>query len=48
MSIVVRFTPAGLTAEQYGKAVRMLEDQGAFPPRASTTTSASARTVTSG
>jgi hypothetical protein len=32
MSIVVRFTPAGLTAEQYGKAVRMLEDQGAFPP----------------
>ena len=32
MSIVVRFTPAGLTAEQYGRAVRMLEDQGAFPP----------------
>ena len=32
MSIVVRFTPAGLTAEQYGKAVRMLEEQGAFPP----------------
>ena len=32
MSIVVRFTLAGLTAEQYGKAVRMLEDQGAFPP----------------
>ena len=32
MSIVVRFTPAGLTAEQYDKAVRMLEDQGAFPP----------------
>lgn len=32
MSIVVRFTPAGLTAEQYGRAVRMLEDRGAFPP----------------
>ena len=32
MSIVVRFTPAGLTAEQYGRAVRLLEDQGAFPP----------------
>ena len=32
MSIVVRFTPAGLTAEQYSKALRMLEDQGAFPP----------------
>ncbi|MGE0026861.1 MAG: hypothetical protein AB7O78_09940 [Thermoleophilia bacterium] len=32
MSIVVRFTPAGLTAEQYGQAVRILEDQGAFPP----------------
>ncbi len=32
MSIVVRFTPAGLTADQYGTAVRMLEDQGAFPP----------------
>jgi hypothetical protein len=32
MSVVVRFTPAGLTAEQYGRAVRMLEDQGAFPP----------------
>ena len=32
MSIVVRFTPAALTAEQYEKAVRLLEDQGAFPP----------------
>jgi hypothetical protein len=32
MSIVVRFTPAGLTAEQYQTAVRMLEEQGAFPP----------------
>jgi hypothetical protein len=32
MSIVVRFTPDGLTAEQYERAVRMLEDQGAFPP----------------
>jgi hypothetical protein len=32
MSIVVRFTPAGLTAEQYGRALRTLEDQGVFPP----------------
>ena len=32
MSIVVRFTPAGLTTEQYCRAVRMLEEQGAFPP----------------
>ncbi len=32
MSIVVRFTPAALTAEQYDRAVRMLQDQGAFPP----------------
>ena len=32
MSIVVRFTPAGLTTEQYERARRTLEDQGAFPP----------------
>ena len=32
MSIVVRFTPAALTAEQYDTAVRILQDQGAFPP----------------
>jgi hypothetical protein len=32
MSIVVRFTPAGLTADQYGRALRTLQDQGAFPP----------------
>ena len=32
MSIVVRFTPAGLTTEKYDRARRMLEEQGAFPP----------------
>ena len=33
MSIVVRFTPAGLTAEQYDKTVRLLEErEGAWPP----------------
>ncbi len=33
VSIVVRFTPAGLTAEQYDKTVRLLEErEGAWPP----------------
>jgi hypothetical protein len=32
MSIVVRFSPKSMTAEQYDKTVRMLEDQGVFPP----------------
>jgi hypothetical protein len=32
MSIVLRFTPTSLTAEQYDRVVRTLEDQGAWPP----------------
>lgn len=32
MSIVVRFTPASLTREQYDEAVRQLEQDGTFPP----------------
>ena len=33
MSIVVRFTPTGLTAEKYDKTTRMLEEAGVeFPP----------------
>jgi len=32
MSIVVRFTPAGLTAEQYDTTIRLLEERGALPP----------------
>ena len=33
MSIVVRFTPASLTAEKYDRTTRMLEEAGvAFPP----------------
>ncbi len=32
MSIVVRFTPTGLTAEQYDKAIRLLGESGAMPP----------------
>lgn len=32
MSIVVRFTPTGLTAEQYDRTVRALEAAGDFPP----------------
>ena len=33
MSIVVRFTPKGLTAEQYNRTVRLLEErEGAWPP----------------
>ena len=33
MSIVVRFTPRGLTAEQYDQTVRILEErEGAWPP----------------
>lgn len=31
MSIVVRFTPTGLTAEQYDRTVRALEAAGDFP-----------------
>lgn len=32
MSIVVRFTPASLTREQYDASVRRLEQEGQFPP----------------
>lgn len=32
MSILVRFTPPSLTAQQYDDTVRKLEDQGDFPP----------------
>jgi hypothetical protein len=32
MSVLIRFTPAGLTAAQYDESVRRLEDAGAFPP----------------
>ena len=32
MSIVVRFAPASLTAQQYDESVRRLEEAGDFPP----------------
>jgi hypothetical protein len=32
MSIVVRFLPTALTAQQYDEAVRRLEESGDFPP----------------
>ena len=32
MSIVVRFSPKSMTAEQYDKTIRILEERGAFPP----------------
>lgn len=32
MSVLVRFTPASLTAEQYDESVRRLTDSGDFPP----------------
>jgi hypothetical protein len=32
MSILVRFVPVSLTAEQYDKSVERLEESGAFPP----------------
>jgi hypothetical protein len=32
MSVVVRFSPASLTAEQYDESVRRLEAAGDFPP----------------
>jgi hypothetical protein len=32
MSIVVRFQPTGLTAEQYDESIRRLEADGGFPP----------------
>jgi len=32
MSIVVRFTPASLTRQQYDETVRRMEAEGTFPP----------------
>jgi hypothetical protein len=32
MSILVRFTPTGLTAEQYDQTIGKLEEGGDFPP----------------
>jgi hypothetical protein len=32
MSVLIRFTPASLSAEQYDETIRKLEDQGDFPP----------------
>jgi hypothetical protein len=32
MSIVVRFTPASLTQEQYDETVRRMREEGTFPP----------------
>ena len=31
MSLVIRFSPPSLTAEQYDKVVRRLKDDGVFP-----------------
>jgi len=32
MSVLIRFAPASLTAEQYDESVRKLEGAGAWPP----------------
>jgi hypothetical protein len=32
MSVLIRFTPATLTAAQYDETVRKLEESGDFPP----------------
>ena len=32
MSVLIRFAPASLTAEQYDESVRRLEADGSFPP----------------
>lgn len=32
MSILIRFTPASLTAEQYDESVRRLQQEGNWPP----------------
>lgn len=32
MSILIRFAPASLTAEQYDESIRRLEEGGDFPP----------------
>jgi len=32
MSVLIRFAPASLTAEQYDESVRRLQETGVFPP----------------
>ncbi len=32
MSVLIRFSPASLTAEQYDESVRRLQETGDFPP----------------
>jgi len=32
MSVLIRFAPASLTAEQYDESIRRIEETGAFPP----------------
>ena len=32
MSVLARFTPASLTAEQYDESIRRLEEAGPWPP----------------
>jgi len=32
MSVLIRFAPASLTAEQYDESIRRLEESGDFPP----------------
>jgi hypothetical protein len=32
MSVVVRFSPASLTVQQYDESVRRLQEAGSFPP----------------
>jgi hypothetical protein len=32
MSVLIRFTPASLTAEQYDETIRKLESAGEWPP----------------
>ena len=32
MSVLIRFAPASLTAEQYDESIRRLEATGGFPP----------------
>ena len=32
MSVLIRFAPASLTAEQYDESIRRLEEGGDFPP----------------
>lgn len=33
MSVLIRFAPASLTAEQYDESIRRLEEGGDFPPK---------------